>query len=992
MSTKNRRGLSPKIISILYLAIMAVWLLPLGAAATTGSWTVDAAGDWTNGANWASGTIPRLAGDIAWFTNDITAPSTVTLSSGVTNGAIFIGDANTTHSFTIGGAAGVLTFDSGGAADAALTQTATSKGDTISVGSLVLNSNLAVTNSAPAGTLNTLTISSIISDGASGSKGLSYFSVSNNAALALSGANTYSGGTVINGGKIVVNSAAALGTGIVTINGGGGGTISAVEIGVDTTIYGLVYNTASSQNLYGNTAALRILTIGAGGVVNASGAGQLNIGNTSNRPLSINLGASQAWTNNASSPIRLSDNGGTNSLNLNANTLTLAGTGDLQLFAQVIGTGGIIQDGSGTLTLTNANNTYSGSTIIKNGVLSVSGTGSLPGWDTAGRYAVSNGAALAVGNAVTDANITTMVGTGNFAAGAKLGFDTTAGNRTNGNVLADTVNGALGLVKMGANTLMLTNANTYSGGTLINAGTLYVNGDGALGAAGTSLLISNGATYQVSASFTNSNRAITLGVGGGKIMLNSGVTLGITNTIVGVGGLTQSGSGTLNLTASNAFSGGFTVNSSSTIKVGNNNALGTGTFTLNGGTWIPLGNYTITNAVVISANSLGNASSSAEFTGPFSGTGNWGVNGFANSKIKLSGDNSGWSGSWKFNGPPVLQLNNIHALGAGTTITFNTPASAGNNRGTLESLVALTGANAITQNVNLGSASGFPGEASIIKTTADMDLAGVITGAADALFVKDGPGRLTLSNTNTYSGATAVTNGTLALTSSGIISNSLVTVYSGAVVSNLGKMYGLVVNSGGLATGGGQYGTVTNMSGGTLTPGFGGDTNYVGDLTLSAGSTNLFYVKSYDTHDMSVVTNSLSYGGNNPLLKLDLTDWTPPVSSGTIVLYDNIFAGASGFDGTNNVFQLSDWGTGANSAQLLTNGASFWAVGGGTNGPITFTMHYDLNNDGTVNDIGLTYTVIPEPGAASLLGLVGVAFFMRRRIHRKKAAGISANS
>ncbi|TAN36825.1 MAG: PEP-CTERM sorting domain-containing protein, partial [Verrucomicrobia bacterium] len=32
----------------------------------------------------------------------------------------------------------------------------------------------------------------------------------------------------------------------------------------------------------------------------------------------------------------------------------------------------------------------------------------------------------------------------------------------------------------------------------------------------------------------------------------------------------------------------------------------------------------------------------------------------------------------------------------------------------------------------------------------------------------------------------------------------------------------------------------------------------------------------------------------------------------------------------------------------------------------------------------ITLTAVPEPGTASLLGLVGVAFFMRWRIHRKK--------
>ena len=39
-------------------------------------------------------------------------------------------------------------------------------------------------------------------------------------------------------------------------------------------------------------------------------------------------------------------------------------------------------------------------------------------------------ATLAVSDAVTDANVTTILGTGNFGPAAGLGFDTTSGDRT----------------------------------------------------------------------------------------------------------------------------------------------------------------------------------------------------------------------------------------------------------------------------------------------------------------------------------------------------------------------------------------------------------------------------------------------------------------------------------------------------------------------------------------------------------------------------------
>ncbi len=136
--------------------------------------------------------------------------------------------------------------------------------------------------------------------------------------------------------------------------------------------------------------------------------------------------------------------------------------------------------GANTLTLT-GENTYSGGTVIQSGVLSIPTTGSLPGWDTTGSYEVWRDAALAVYNAITDANIATMLGTGNFLDGACIGFDTTSGDRAYSTVIGDTANGALGVYKVGRNTLTLSGDNTYDGNTFATRGILYFNQNNALG-------------------------------------------------------------------------------------------------------------------------------------------------------------------------------------------------------------------------------------------------------------------------------------------------------------------------------------------------------------------------------------------------------------------------------------------------------------------------------------------------------------------------------
>ena len=67
-------------------------------------------------------------------------------------------------------------------------------------------------------------------------------------------------------------------------------------------------------------------------------------------------------------------------------------------------------------------------------------------------------------------NLSTGLNNNGLVAGSAIGFDTTNGNGAYAGTIGDstgTGGGAVGLVKLGANTLSLTGANTYSGGTTI---------------------------------------------------------------------------------------------------------------------------------------------------------------------------------------------------------------------------------------------------------------------------------------------------------------------------------------------------------------------------------------------------------------------------------------------------------------------------------------------------------------------------------------------
>ena len=103
------------------------------------------------------------------------------------------------------------------------------------------------------------------------------------------------------------------------------------------------------------------------------------------------------------------------------------------------------------------------------------------------------------------------------------------------------ISGTQGFDKAGAGTLVLGAANNYTGGTVIDAGTVVIKSDSNLG--GGALTI-NGGTLEVSANIT-STRNIVLGNAAAVISVDAGTTYsaGAGATVSGTGGLTKGGIG-----------------------------------------------------------------------------------------------------------------------------------------------------------------------------------------------------------------------------------------------------------------------------------------------------------------------------------------------------------------------------------------------------------------------------------------------------------------
>jgi autotransporter-associated beta strand protein len=140
--------------------------------------------------------------------------------------------------------------------------------------------------------------------------------------------------------------------------------------------------------------------------------------------------------------------------------------------APITGTGDLIQNGTGNLTL-NAANTYTGATTINSGTLIASGGSAIA--DT-GAVALANasGALFSVSGSETIGSLRgggTAGGNVSIAAGQTLTVAETGNQAFSGSI-----QGSGALTKTGLGTLSLDGANTHSGPTTIDTGTLQLGG------------------------------------------------------------------------------------------------------------------------------------------------------------------------------------------------------------------------------------------------------------------------------------------------------------------------------------------------------------------------------------------------------------------------------------------------------------------------------------------------------------------------------------
>jgi len=276
-------------------------------------------------------------------------------------------------------------------------------------------------------------------------------------------------------------------------------------------------NTDRLFTIAGGTGTSATILNNGGGVLKFTNTGALAFP-TADTTKVVNLGGSNTGDNTLA--IALANNGaGALAVNKNnAGTWILSGNNSYT---------GVTQINAGTLQFAKTASLYSGnSTNWTNFSIRVGGNGTLA-------LNVGGSGEFSTGNVTTLlANLGGASGqtSRGFAANSAIGFDTTnasggiftvSNNITNS---SGTGGGAIGVTKLGTNTLALSGTNSYTGTTTVNAGTLLVSGGGL---AGTSGLAVNGGTLQLGASNVLNDVALTLSSG----TFSTGATTGFNETL-----------------------------------------------------------------------------------------------------------------------------------------------------------------------------------------------------------------------------------------------------------------------------------------------------------------------------------------------------------------------------------------------------------------------------------------------------------------------------
>ncbi|EDR9809464.1 autotransporter outer membrane beta-barrel domain-containing protein [Salmonella enterica] len=703
--------------------------------------------------------------------------------------------------------------------------------------------------------------------------------------LTLSGANSYSGATTISGGTLIAANVNALGTGAIDnrasllLDANGQFTVTDLttesggntEIGAGSTLQANTLTQKSDStltiNLNSNTADPVIHAasqVSLAGTLDITGVGDV-------------LDSDPASTDDLDTFTLIASD---KTIAGDFEKLTVAGMdADLADFITVDGriddTGkqyelttaltwyadrdDAVTDAHGTFNLTNADGSFAVNTVLEN-VDATLDPANATGWD--GTSLIKQGAGTLILNAEntytggTTISGGTLVATNVDALGSGDVTDDATLELNTGGTFDNAISGSGQVVKSGDDVLTLSGANSYSGGTLISDGTLVatnvealgsgdvtdnavlelntggdfdnaISGSGQVEKSGDDVLTLSGANSYSGGTLISDGTLVATNVealGSGDVTnnavleLNTGGTFD--NAISGSGQVVKSGDETLTLSGSNTYTGGTTINDG-TLIASNVEALGSGD---------------VTNDAVLELNTGG------DFDNAISGSGQ--VEKSGDDVLTLSGANSYSGGTLISDG--TLVATNVEALGSGdvtdnavlelnTGGTFDNAISgsgqvvkSGDETLTLSGSNTYTGGTTINDGTLIATSvdalgSGDVTDNAVLELNTGGDFDNAISGSGQV--VKSGDETLTLSGSNTYTGGTLISDGTLVATSvdalgtGDVTNNATLELNTGGDFTNNISGSGQVVKSGDetlTLSGANSYTGGTTISGGTL--------------------------------------------------------------------------------------------------------------------------------------------------------------------------------
>ena len=545
-------------------------------------------------------------------------------------------------------------------------------------------------------------------------------------------------------------------------------------------------------------------------------------------------------------------------------TLTVETVGGVVLSGIVSGNGDLIKTNSGTLWLIGNNtNSYSGTTLVKEGTLRLGKTGAA----FAGPLNIGDG----VGG--SGADIVQFISIGQFAVSTAVTISNSGSldlSGFNGTVASLTMNG--GSVMTGAGTLGLKGNLTANAATT----TASISGKLSLEGATRTLKASNGGSavdLLISAVVNDGPGAAgIIKTGDGNLQLNAA------NTYSGLTTINEGRLEALNPSALGATDQGTIVNGSTTLRLGAGGAevltLGGGTLEGGNGTNSWLGSIILQNDSVITVPS----DSVLDLSGVLSGPGE--VTKSGGGTLRLSGGSANtYSGTTSVNQGTLLLAKLFSNAIPGTLVIGN--GGGGTDVVRLEASDQISSSSQVTINDSglldleeyVNAVSSIAGQGQIILDNAaarlsighgnaSMTFAGLISGPGG--ISKTGSGTVTFTGNNAYTGSTLVDEGTLLI--QGLQPGSSVTLTAPAVLG-----------------GNGRVGKISGS--GTVSPGISPGIFTSSNLTLSS---NMTYRVELNGPVVGLDYDRLNVlGGVNLAGELDLTLDFVPSPGASFIIIDN---------------------------------------------------------------------------------------------------------